>query len=65
VKGQEEAVPAFSLEGVIMDPVSPYAVINGEIKKEGEEIQGAKVVKITEDRVVLKIGKREITLTMF
>lgn len=64
-KGEEAALPAFNLEGIIMDPVSPYVIIDGEIKKEGDEIQGAKIVKIESDRVILKIGKREITVTMF
>lgn len=65
VKGEEKALPSLRLEGIIMDPVSPFAMINGEIRKVGDTMDGATVVEIREDRVILKLGKKEFTLMLF
>lgn len=55
----------LNLEGVVMDPVSPFAIINGEIRKEGDEIGGATVVLIQPSKVILKRGDQEIVLQLF
>ena len=42
------------LEGVVFDPQKgSYAVIGGTIYREGESIDGAKLVKVLPDRIVL------------
>ena len=42
------------LEGVVFDPQKgSYAVIGGTIYREGESVDGAKLVKVLPDRVVL------------
>ena len=65
VTEQAEAFGTFNLEGIIMDPLSPYAIIDGEIKKEGDEIKGVMVAAIYKTKVILKKGKREIVLELF
>ena len=45
---------AFPVEGIIFDPQEgSYAVIGGEIYREGESVNGAKLIKILPDRVIL------------
>lgn len=65
VTEQADAFGTFNLEGIIMDPLSPYAIIDGEIKKEGDEIKGVMVAAIYKTKVILKKGKREIVLELF
>ncbi|GEM_PF-2152429 len=60
-----QAVAPLTLEGIVMDPLVPTAIINGEIKKEGDEIAGATVVLIQKTKVVLKKDKEEIVLEFF
>lgn len=55
----------LNLEGIVMDPVAPFAIINGEIKREGEQIGTATVVLIQKTKVILKDGKEELTLQLF
>jgi hypothetical protein len=55
----------LNLEGIVMDPVAPFAIINGEIKREGEQIGTATVVLIQKSKVILKDGKEELTLQLF
>lgn len=56
---------SLNLEGIVMDAVSPFAIINGEIKKEGDEVAGAVVVLIQQSKVILKRGRGEIVLELF
>lgn len=43
----------LGVEGIIFDPRGDsYAVIGGEIYREGEEVAGSKIVHIFDDRVV-------------
>jgi len=61
----QSAMAPLTLEGIVMDPLVPTAIINGEIKKEGDEIAGATVVLIQKTKVVLKQDKQEIVLELF
>ena len=61
----KSAMAPLTLEGIVMDPLVPTAIINGEIKKEGDEIAGATVVLIQKTKVVLKQDKQEIVLELF
>lgn len=45
---------SFLIEGIIYDPKKgSYAVVGGEIYKEGENVGAAKLIKILPDRVIL------------
>lgn len=63
--GQASRGAALGLQGIVMDPLSPFAIINGEVIKEGETIGGATVVLIQKTKVILKKGKEEIVLELF
>lgn len=55
----------FKLEGIILDPVGPaLAVINGEVVREGETLEGYLVQEISEREVLLSKGKELITIPL-
>ena len=44
----------FPLEGIVYDPQKgSYVLIGGSIYREGESIEGAKLIKVFPDRVIL------------
>lgn len=52
---------SLSVEGIIYDPQGiSYAVIGGEAYKEGEEVEGVKLVRVLPDRVVFLQGSQEV-----
>lgn len=53
----------FPLEGVVYDPLKgSYAVIGGEIYREGESPEGAKLIKVLPDRIILLQESNEIVI---
>ncbi len=48
------------LNGILYDKKSPTAVINKKIVKLGDKINGAKIIKITKTKVVLKDDNSDI-----
>ena len=54
--------PTFSLSGIAQFQNSYMAVINGHILKQGDEIEGAKVVAITGDKVELEFRGERLVL---
>ena len=54
---------ALTIEGIIYDPVKPMALVNGEVRRVGDEINGMRIVEITKGSVIVeKDGKRSETL---
>ncbi len=54
---------ALSVEGIVFDPKgSSYAVIGGEIYREGESVQGSKILRILPDRVIFFQENEEIVI---
>jgi hypothetical protein len=60
----EARLPLMSLYGIIWDPESPIAMIDGMDLRVGDRIKGARIVRIEIDRVVLSYRSREYTLTV-
>ncbi len=54
--------PPLQLEGISVADGKPFAIINGARVIEGDSVGGARVVRITQDSVVLDFGGRSITL---
>lgn len=52
------------LSGVIFDEQGGYAVINDQICRIGDEINGNKIVDIKQDRVILNDGSKDIELRL-
>src|SRR5438445_10774832 len=56
--------PKFVLQGIISAATWREATINGYAVREGDEVDGAKVIAIESRRVKLQLGDREILLRM-
>ena len=56
--------PKFALQGITSGAGGREAMINGINVREGDEVDGARVVAIESRRVKLQLGEREILLRM-
>ncbi|MFA5286929.1 MAG: general secretion pathway protein GspB, partial [Candidatus Omnitrophota bacterium] len=54
--------PTLALSGIFFQQDKGYALINNQILKVGDTIQGAKVEEINLDKVILEFEGRKITL---
>ncbi len=54
IEAKKEPPPAFTLSGVFFSGAEGYALINNRIVKQGDKIDGATIVQITLDEVVLE-----------
>lgn len=51
------------VEGIVFDPGgSSYALINGQIYREGENFEGAQLFRILSDRVILLENSEEVVI---
>lgn len=54
----------LKLNGIMFDPSSPLALINDKVIKVGDIVSGAKVLAITENKVIVSLGGKEIILSL-
>ena len=54
--------PNFSLSGLVYSPKDSYCLINGKIVKTGEQVDGARLVSVTPDKVILDYRGDQIIL---
>ncbi len=54
----------LSLEGIIYDPAQPIALINGEAKKVGDQVDNAKILEIHRSYVVLQRENEQIEIRL-
>jgi len=68
VKKKEESPriepPKLVLKGIAYDEAEPLALINDRVVKQGDTIEGARIVKIDFDRVVVRHGKEEFVIKL-
>lgn len=68
IKKKEESPriepPKLVLKGIAYDKIEPLALINDRVVKEGDTIEGARIVKIDFDRVVVHHGKKEFVIKL-
>jgi hypothetical protein len=57
-------VSGFDLSGILWDPSQPIAIINGQMLRVGEELEGYRVLAITQDTVSLSDGGQPLNLTI-
>lgn len=58
-------VRGLTLQGIVFDPkADSYAIINGQIIRQYEDIEGMKVLKIEPDGVTLLVGGEPHRLTL-
>ena len=60
---QKESPPSFTLNGVFFSGTEGYALINNQIIKKGDKIDGATVVQVLLDEVDLDFGGSIIKLS--
>lgn len=56
--------PALNLSGIMRSPSDAYCIINNKIVKMGESIEGARLIRVESDHVVLDFKGREITVSL-
>jgi MSHA biogenesis protein MshK len=54
--------PEFVLSAVFINNKNKYAVINGENYQEGQEVQGNKLILVSQNHVVLNVADGKKTL---
>lgn len=60
-QAQQRKEPSWELTSIIHSPQRKLAVINGEIRQVGEDIAGARVLKILPDTVIILYrGQRRV-----
>lgn len=59
---EEKKLPDFVLNGIVISPDGNIALINDQIIRAGDNIEGARVERIEDSRVVLSYEGREIVL---
>ena len=57
-------LPPLSLKGIAWDEAEPLALINDLVVKEGDTIQGAKIVKIDFDRVFVRYRSKKFVIKL-
>lgn len=57
-------IPRYMLNGTFISGKEVYALINNQIVKEGDDIEGAVVIKIERDRAKLKFNDIDIDLSV-
>lgn len=55
---------SFQLSGIALMEGKSFAIINGDIFKEGDKVEGAKLIKITKDKVTLDREGNQIQLSL-
>ena len=55
-RGRTGAVGGFALSGILWDTQQPIAIINGQMLRVGEELDGYRVAEIGQDHVSLTDG---------
>jgi len=66
VEMPEVSLEDFQLEGIVGDPSGgeAFALINGEVLREGEAIEGLQILEIRRDSVVLLTGQGEVVVQL-
>lgn len=63
--GKIKSLADIKLEGIIWDPKGGHlAVINGEVVKEGDDLDGVKIDKIYSKKITILIEDEEFTLNL-
>lgn len=57
-------VSGFDLSGILWDATQPIAIINGQMLRIGDALEGYRVTQIAQDAVSLSDGSQTLTLTI-
>lgn len=56
---------SYVLQSILISPMRRLAMINGELVSTGSKIQGARVLVISKNHVVLLVSGRKVTIYLF
>ena len=59
----QEASHTLKIQGIMADPKGNVALIDGKVYAEGDDIDGAKIVRISLDSIVISRDGKEETLS--
>jgi len=59
----EAAAPTLVVQGIIWGGMFPLGIINGQVVKEGDNIEGAQIQKITKDGITASYGGAPFNLS--
>lgn len=62
---REGLVQEYILEGIIYDPKAPFALINGRVIKEADELNGFRIDRISKDKVEMTNTGDNSKVTLF
>lgn len=62
IPAEDRPVPVLTLSGILFGPEGSLALINGRIVREGGMVDGAKLEKISSDRVELSFDGQKVIL---
>ena len=54
---------ALTLSGILWDAQAPIAIVNGQMLRAGEEVDGFRVVEIRQDHVIITDGTQTLQLS--
>ena len=57
-------VSGFDLSGILWDPSQPIAIVNGQMLRVGDELEGYRVTAITQDTVSISDGGQVLHLAI-
>jgi type II secretory pathway component PulC len=60
----EAPASSFNLKAIIYNKTAPSAFLNNRVVRLGDIVDGAKVIRISKNAVILKDNGREITVTV-
>jgi hypothetical protein len=61
---KEQGMEGLSLNGIVSDKDNPYAIINNEVIKPGDKVNGMTVIEINEKSVILEQNSQKHTLEL-
>ncbi len=53
----------LSLSGIVYSPEGSYCILNGQILKQGESMQGIRLEKVSEDHVTLNVNGETLVVS--
>lgn len=62
ISAEDRPLPVLTLSGILFGPEGSLALINGRIVREGAMVEGAKLEKVSSDRVELSFDSQKIIL---
>lgn len=60
--GSAAGMSGLKLTGILWDPTAPIAVLNGEMRRVGEEVDGYRITAIDRDRVSISDGAETLQI---